>query len=76
MIITSRSKSEVWLLCQANKEILGCCLPTKLSIMKKYFFYQKQKNLRQRKFLNLSLNAMMIFKKKARITIMRQDNVI
>ncbi|XP_050704488.1 uncharacterized protein LOC126989930 [Eriocheir sinensis] len=76
LIMATRSNNAVWLIGQPNKDILGSRLPTKLSVMKKYFFHQKQEQLGRRKSVNLCLDAVMPFWEKARIPTMRRDNAI
>ena len=76
MTMATRKKNEVWLIGQPEVKIMGSRLPTKLIVLKKYFFHQKQEHLGRRRCVNLCLDAMLLFWEKAKIPTMRRDKAI
>ena len=72
----TRESTKVWLIGQPNCNILGCRLPTKCQVLRKYFYHRTCQEFGRTKSLNLCLDAVLVFWDKARIPTMRRDSAL
>ena len=74
--MATRAKTEVFLIGHPDENIASHGLPTKLQVLKKYFYHHKRHKLGRTKCLNLCLDAILTFWERARIPTMRRDSAL